>query len=65
MNEHTIFVENIQKDMDVDNLVPGGTNLVEVENLKQNHMDYFPKEDLIYINGTQKYPPSCKISAIF
>ena len=34
MNEYPIVVEKIQNDMYVNGLVPGGTNLVEVENLK-------------------------------
>ena len=55
MNEYSIFVEKIQKDMDVDDLVSGGTNLVEVENLKQKSIVLFPREGLIYINGTRKY----------
>ena len=35
MNEYPIVVENVQKDVYVDNLVSWGTNLVEVKNLKQ------------------------------
>ena len=35
MNVYPILVEKIQKDMHVDDLVSGGTNLAEVENLKQ------------------------------
>ena len=35
INEYPIVVENVQKDVYVDNLVSWGTNLVEIKNLKQ------------------------------
>ena len=55
MNEYPIVIEKTQKDTYADDLVSGGTNLAEVENLKQKQLSFFPKESLIYINGTRIY----------
>ena len=41
MNEYRIVVQKIQRDMYVDDLGSGGTNLVEVENLKQKSIGLF------------------------
>ena len=43
--------------MYVDDLVSRGTNLVEVENLKQKSIKLFSKGGFIYINGLQIYYP--------
>ena len=39
MNEYPVVVEKIQNDIYVDDLVPGCTNLVEVENLKKKSIE--------------------------
>ena len=41
MNEYPIVVEKIQKDLYVDDLVLGGTSLVEAQNLKQKSIEPF------------------------
>ena len=43
MNEYSIFVQKIQKDMYVENLVSSRTNIAEVENLKQKSVELFSK----------------------
>ena len=45
MNVYSILVEKIQKDMHVYDLVSGGTNLAEVENLKQKSSELFFEGD--------------------
>ena len=43
MNEYSIFVQKIQKDMYVEDLVSSRTNIAEVENLKQKSVELFSK----------------------
>ena len=43
INEYPIVVEKIQKDIYVDDLVSGGINLVEIENLKRKSIELFSK----------------------
>ena len=43
MNEYPIVVQKIQNDTYVNDLVSGGSNLVEVENLKQKSIELFSK----------------------
>ena len=43
MNEYPILIKKIHNDMCVDDLVSGGTNLVEVKNLKQKSIELFSK----------------------
>ena len=43
MNEYHIVVEKVQKDVYVDDLISGWTNLVEVENLKQKSIALISK----------------------
>ena len=45
MNEYPIVVEKIQKDLYVDDLVLGGTSLVEAQNLKQKSIEPFSNGD--------------------
>ena len=46
MNVYPIVVEKVHKDMYVDDLLSGGTNLAEVENLKQKSIELFYKGGL-------------------
>ena len=43
MNEYSIFVQKIQKDMYVEDLVSSRANIAEVENLKQKSVELFFK----------------------
>ena len=56
MNEYPIFVEKIQKDMDVDDLVSGGTNLVEAEKIKQKSIVLFSKGGFNLYKSYSKIP---------
>ena len=54
MNEYRIVVQKIQRDMYVDDLGSGGTNLVEVENLKQKSIGLFSNGGF-HLHGTGIY----------